>query len=171
MPITRTSLLLLACATAFIIGGCAGTSPPYSVRGSTPIQQKVSIDPTLRSHVTLTALSLLDTPYRYGGRQPEQGFDCSGLVAYTLNTAVDIHLPHNSAQIADLAAPINKRQLLPGDLVFFNTLNRPFSHVGIYIGEGRFINAPSSGGRVRIDSLANPYFAQRFEGGRTLFAP
>src|SRR5690606_10531121 len=94
-------------------------------RGSVALSQTVSIDPAKRNDVALTALSLLDTPYRYGGSRPEQGFDCSGLVAYTLSTAAGVRLPHNSARIAELAIPVKARQLLPGDLVFFNTLNRP----------------------------------------------
>ena len=83
--------------------------------------------------------------------------------------AVKQALPHNTEKIAGLSRPISKRQLKAGDFVFFNTLNRPYSHMGIYIGNGNFINAPSSGGRVRIDSLSNPYFAKRFESARTVF--
>src|SRR3546814_11642509 len=81
----------------------------------------------------------------------------------------DLRLPHNTQQIAQLSRPIRKSQLKAGDFVFFNTLNRPFSHMGIYIGNAQFVNAPSSGGRVRVDSLNNPYFAKRFDSARTLF--
>src|SRR5690606_24053203 len=117
----------------------------------------------------LTAMGLMDTRYRYGGNVPSTGFDCSGLVAYVFNQAADQTLPHNTAAIAQLSRPISKQQLKAGDFVFFNTLNRPNSHMGIYIGEGRFINAPSTGGRVRVDSLSNPYYAKHFESARTLF--
>jgi len=159
---------LPAALLALLLAGCAGPGP--SPVGGAARHTAISVDPAKRSEVAMAALSLLDTPYRYGGRYPEQGFDCSGLVAYVMHSAADVRLPHNSAQIAQLGRPVSSRKLNPGDLVFFNTLNRPLSHVGVYIGEGQFINAPSSGGRVRIDSLANPYFAQRFEGARTLFA-
>jgi len=166
-----TSLLSLAVLAALVLAGCAGPgSPPPASTGVAARHSAISIDPAKRGEVAMVALSQLDAPYRYGGGHPQQGFDCSGLVAYVMNAAADLRLPHNSAQIAQLARPVSKRTLDPGDLVFFNTLNRPYSHVGVYIGEGRFVNAPSSGGRVRIDSLANPYFAQRFDGARTLFA-
>lgn len=158
----------MAVTAALLLAGCAGLGP--SRHGSSAMHGVISIDPAKRGEVAMAALSLLDTPYRYGGRHPQQGFDCSGLVAYVMNAAADLRLPHNSAQIAQLGRPVAERKLNPGDFVFFNTLNRPYSHVGVYIGDGRFVNAPSSGGRVRIDSLANPYFAQRFEGARTLFA-
>ncbi len=166
-----TVLSSLAALAALALAGCAGPGP--STPASTGVAahpSAISVDPAKRGEVAMAALSLLDTPYRYGGGHPQQGFDCSGLVAYVMNAAADLQLPHNSAQIARLARPVSQRTLNPGDLVFFNTLNRPYSHVGVYIGEGRFVNAPSSGGRVRIDSLANPYFATRFEGARTLFA-
>ncbi len=117
----------------------------------------------------MMAMALLESQYTYGGMHPMQGFDCSGLVAYVFNNAASQPLPHNTAQIARLSRPVARRELKAGDLVFFNTLNRPFSHMGIYIGDQRFVNAPSSGGRVRIDTLANPYFAKRFESARTLF--
>jgi len=153
-------------ALAFALAGCAG--PGGRAGGSAP-RAHVSIDSASRNDVALTAMSLLDTPYRYGGGSPATGFDCSGLVAYVMAAAARLRLPHNSAQIASLGRRVDADRLDVGDLVFFNTLNRPYSHVGIYIGEGRFVNAPSSGGRVRIDNLDNAYFARRFEGARTLF--
>ncbi|HUH60870.1 MAG TPA: C40 family peptidase [Candidimonas sp.] len=117
----------------------------------------------------MTAMALLESHYKYGGTHPLHGFDCSGLVAYVFNNAASQPLPHNTAQIAKLSRPVARHELKAGDFVFFNTLNRPFSHMGIYIGDQQFINAPSTGGRVRIDTLANPYFAERFESARTLF--
>lgn len=117
----------------------------------------------------MTALGLLDTPYRYGGANPSQGFDCSGLVGYVFDAATAHALPRSTADIARVSRPVDKKQLKAGDLVFFNTLNRPNSHMGIYLGDGNFINAPSSGGRVRIDSLHNPWFANRLDSARTLF--
>lgn len=117
----------------------------------------------------MTALGLLDSTYTYGGAHPSRGFDCSGLVAYVFNAATTHKLPHNTAQIASISRPIPKDQLKAGDLVFFNTLNRPNSHMGIYLGDGQFINAPSTGGRVRIDSLNNPWFASRYTSAGSLF--
>lgn len=117
----------------------------------------------------MTALGLMGSPYRYGGTDPISGFDCSGLVNYVFLQATGARLPRTSSHQAGAARRVSRRDLRAGDLVFFNTLGRPNSHVGIYIGDGRFINAPSSGGRVRIDTLDNPYFAKRFDAARTLF--
>lgn len=118
----------------------------------------------------MVAMSLMGSPYRAGGDNPTRGFDCSGLVNYVFDRAASARLPRSADSQAAVSRRIQRHELREGDLVFFNTLGRPNSHVGIYIGDGRFVNAPSSGGRVRIDSLDNPYFAKRFESARTLFA-
>lgn len=118
----------------------------------------------------MVAMSLMGSPYRAGGSHPSRGFDCSGLVNYVFRSVAGAPLPRTADSQAKVSRAIRRKDLREGDLVFFNTLGRPNSHVGIYIGDGRFVNAPSSGGRVRIDSLHNPYFAKRFESARTLFA-
>jgi len=123
-----------------------------------------------RQEVVMTALGLMGTPYRYGGNEPSRGFDCSGLVSYVFRMAAGAQLPRSTGHQAAASRRINRRDLREGDLVFFNTLGRANSHVGIYIGDGRFVNAPSSGGHVRIDTMENPYFAKRFDSARTLFA-
>ncbi|MCK2096271.1 C40 family peptidase [Thauera aromatica] len=120
--------------------------------------------------MVLFALGLLDTGYRFGGRNPEAGLDCSGMVAYIVENISGQRLPHNAAQIAKHTRPIALHALRPGDLIFFNTLQRRHSHMGIYIGDGRFIHAPSSRGAVRVERLDNRYFAQRIDGARTLVA-
>ncbi len=155
---------LLRIFSAMLLAGCAGTriSDSPSVVREVPQQH--------RQEVVMTALGLMGSPYRYGGREPSQGFDCSGLVNYVFSTAANAPLPRSAGDQAAASRRISRRQLREGDLVFFNTLGRPNSHVGIYIGDGRFINAPSSGGHVRIDSLENPYFAKRFTSARTVFA-
>ena len=150
-----------------LLAACAGPSGQTPV--STVTSSAIALNPAQRSDVVLTAMGLMNTRYRYGGNVPSTGFDCSGLVAYVFNQAADQALPHNTAAIAQLSRPISKKSLKAGDFVFFNTLNRPFSHMGIYIGDGQFINAPSTGGQVRVDSLNNPYYAKRFESARTLF--
>jgi len=118
----------------------------------------------------MTAMGLMGSPYRYGGTEPSGGFDCSGLVNYVFSQAAGAQLPRSAGSQAAASRRISRRELREGDLVFFNTLGRPNSHVGIYIGDGRFVNAPSSGGRVRIDTMDNPYFSRRFDSARTLFA-
>ena len=114
------------------------------------------------------AMSLIDTGYRFGGKNPEAGLDCSGMVSYIFDQATGRRVQGSAADIARQGRPVPRDGLRPGDLVFFNTMNRPFSHVGLYIGGGRFIHAPSSNGRVRIENMDSRYFAQRYEAARTL---
>ncbi|MES2770658.1 MAG: C40 family peptidase [Pseudomonadota bacterium] len=121
------------------------------------------------SEVALFALGLLDTGYRFGGKNPEAGLDCSGMVSYVFAQAAQMQLSGNAASLARLGRAVQTHALSPGDLVFFNTLSSPWSHVGIYVGDGRFIHAPSSQGRVRLDSLKQAYYAQRLTTARRYF--
>ena len=121
------------------------------------------------NEVALYALGLIDTGYRFGGKNPEAGLDCSGMVSFIYNQAAGLSVRGSAADIARSSRPIAPEALRPGDLVFFNTRNRSFSHVGIYLGDARFIHAPSTSGRIRIDRLSDNYYAQRFEAARTLF--
>ena len=116
--------------------------------------------------VVVRALSLLGTPYRYGGASPDTGFDCSGLVRHVFASVLDRDLPRRSEEISAVGRPVSRAELQPGDLVFFNTLRRAFSHVAIYIGEGRFVHAPARRGRVRVEGLDDRYWATRFNGAR-----
>ncbi len=125
-------------------------------------------DYVVRSDIVVRALTLIDTPYRYGGSTPDAGFDCSGLVRYVYNTVAARQLPRRSEDIGKLGEPITRSQLEPGDLVFFNTLRRAYSHVAIYIGDGRFLHAPARGGRVRIEALDDRYWQARFNGARRM---
>ena len=165
----RKPWLVIFTLATVMHAGCTVTRPPLSGDTAHVARQRIAVHPQHRSDVVLTAMGLLETPYRYGGSHPSSGFDCSGLVAYVFGAATQQVLPHNTGQIAELSRPIKPSQLQAGDFVFFDTLNRPNSHMGIYIGDGSFINAPSSGGRVRIDSMRNPYFAKRFESARSPF--
>jgi cell wall-associated NlpC family hydrolase len=119
--------------------------------------------------VALFALGLIETGYRFGGKNPEAGLDCSGMVSYVYQKAIDMRLAGSAADLARQGKPVAATQLRPGDLVFFNTRNRPRSHVGIYIGDDRFVHAPNSRGKVRTESLKSGWFAARFEEGRTYF--
>lgn len=122
----------------------------------------------------LGALKLLGTPYRMGGRRPETGLDCSGLVRYVYKQTHDIDLPHNARDISRRGEPVEPSELRPGDLVFFNTLGRPFSHVGIYKGDGKFVHASSRRDKkVTVSDMGNRYWAARFDGARriTLSSP
>jgi len=119
--------------------------------------------------VVLFALGLMETGYRFGGKNPSAGLDCSGMVTYVFEHAAAVKLRGSAADIAKLGRPVDVAQLRPGDLVFFNTRNKSYSHVGIYIGEDRFIHSPSEKGKVRTDRLKSGWFATRFEEARTYF--
>lgn len=158
----RRQLWWVACF--LLVTGCSGPGRLES------IQPAPEISGSHRQEIVLTALSLAGSPYRYGGTDPVGGFDCSGLVNYVFQQVAGARLPRSANQQAAATRRIQRRDLREGDLVFFNTLGRANSHVGIYVGEGRFVNAPSSGGHVRIDRLDSPYFSKRFDSARTLFA-
>lgn len=114
------------------------------------------------------AMGLLDTGYRYGGKNPQAGLDCSGMVSHVYREALGMKVTGSAADIAKRSRPVASTDMQPGDLVFFNTSNRAFSHVGIYIGDQRFVHAPSSNGKVRVDRLSDRYYAMRFEAAHTL---
>ena len=167
--------LALIALTAGVLAGCSSTPAP-STRAAVDQPSTVSRsapyftleDESHAREMVLFALGLLDTGYQFGGRNPEAGLDCSGMVAWIVENISGKRLPHNAAQIAQRTRPIEVSQLQAGDLVFFNTLKRRHSHMGIYIGDGRFVHAPSSKGRVRVERLDNRYFAPRIDGARTL---
>ena len=155
---------VLAAALALILAACAGLPPePPPTAPSVP----VAADPG--REVVMFALGLIDTGYRYGGKNPQAGLDCSGMVSHVFAEAAGLRLTGSAAEIARAGRPVERPGLRGGDLVFFDTLGRPYSHVGIYIGDNRFVHAPSTAGRVRIDRLDAPYYAQRYDGARTYF--
>lgn len=117
------------------------------------------------------ALSLVGSPYARGGATPQRGFDCSGLVVYVYRSALGIRLPRRVADLKSVGKAVGLRDLAPGDLVFYNTRHRPYSHVGIYVGEGRFVHAPRPGARVRVESIDKRYWRARFNGARRVEAP
>jgi NlpC/P60 family len=118
------------------------------------------------SELVVSAMGFLGVPYRRGGDDAEHGFDCSGFVKAMYEQSVGLLLPRRAEQQAAATQRIDKSELQPGDLVFFNTLRRTFSHVGIYVGEGRFIHSPKPGAQVRVESMGGPYWASRFDGAR-----
>ncbi len=126
--------------------------------------------PAKRQDIVMQAMAMLDRGYTYGGKKLHTGFDCSGLVSFVYKESAGIPLKGSAAQMAEAAKPIEPAQAHPGDLVFFNTLGSAFSHVGIYIGSGKFIHAANEKTGVRSERLAHAYWSKRFEGYRTLFA-
>ena len=158
-------LATLALVTLLAACGTRPVAPPPA-----PVVSQVSEEQA--QHVTITALGLVGTPYRYGGNTPQGGFDCSGLIHYVFRQVGGAvpRLPRSTAQWAAATVPVDDARMQRGDLVFFNTTGAPFSHMGLYVGGEQFVHAPSSGGTVRKDSLSSRYFATRYLGARRVFA-
>ncbi len=125
------------------------------------------------SELVMSAMNFLGVPYRWGGDNADQGFDCSGFTRHVFENSLGLVLPRRADQQANSAGLLSVRrdELKPGDLVFFNTMRRAFSHVGIYVGEGRFIHAPRAGSEVRIEDMRESYWSKRFNGARRADLP
>ncbi len=123
------------------------------------------------SELAMQAMSVIDAQYRYGGSAPETGVDCSGLVRYVYKKAWGAELPRTAVAISEVGEHIEPAQLQPGDLVFYNTRKRRFSHVGIYLGDNKFVHAPSRGGKVRVEDMDGQYWQARFNGARRINDP
>jgi cell wall-associated NlpC family hydrolase len=119
-------------------------------------------------NLTSYAYSLIGTPYKFGGYSPKTGFDCSGFVDYVFQRTANVSLPHNALQISRHGSPVKSSQLREGDLVFYDTNNEAYSHVGIYLGNDRFIHAPSSGGSVRTENMREHYWKIHYNGARRI---
>lgn len=122
----------------------------------------------IASDLVLSAMNFLGVPYRRGGSSTETGFDCSGFTRHVFENSVGLILPRRAIEQANSPAlmPVQQAELKPGDLVFFNTLRHTFSHVGIYIGDNKFIHSPRAGGQVRVEDMRQAYWQQRFDGAR-----
>ena len=150
--------LLFTCAFIFLLGSA-----------STQASSETTKD--FRMAAALQALFAVGVRYHYGGNSPDTGFDCSGLVAHVFDRAWGVALPRSAEEQRNVGRAVKRAELQPGDLVFYNTRNRPFSHVGIYLGDGNFVHAPRPGQRVRIESIDTPYWRARFNGARRLDPP
>ena len=150
-------------AVLLLLTGCASVQAPRTamVEASRPPSPQ-------RNDVVLFAMGLLDTRYSRGGRGPATGFDCSGLVSHVFQEAAGLRVRGTSAELGQKARPVPVDLIQPGDLVFFNTLGPRHSHVGVYVGNGRFVHASNPRTGVRMDHLDNRYYAQRFEGAGAL---
>lgn len=115
-----------------------------------------------------SALNLIGIRYRRGGQNPETGFDCSGFVGHVFQESLGLVLPRSAKEISKTGDTVARNELKPGDLVFFNTMRKAFSHVGIYLGEGMFVHAPRSGGKIRVEDMQTQYWVKRYNGARRL---
>jgi cell wall-associated NlpC family hydrolase len=166
---------LFICMFAAFIQGC-GTflpSPPAPI--ASPAVPPPTFPPAVtsphrpeRSEALLQALMALGVDYKYGGKSAASGFDCSGLVAHVYREAWGISLPPTVRGQSQAGWPVKLLELQPGDLVFYDTLKRPYSHVGIYLGDGKFVHSPRTGAQVRVESIKAAYWAQRFNGARRI---
>ena len=159
----RLSLLALAA----LLTACAGNPPAKEPSNPFPIVDGSADD------VLISAIGLVGTPYRYGGNTPESGFDCSGLIGYVYRDAAGISLPRSTRELSTMRTPDVRRDALKsGDLVFFATNGgRAVSHAGIYVGDGRFVHAPSTGGTVRLDSLTSGYWQGVYLDAKRVITP
>lgn len=182
----RTALLALACASAASLAQAAPDngdlvakllvdkgvldakvfeSPATAVDSAAGLGQQVR---NATSSLVVSAMNFLGVPYKRGGNTADNGFDCSGFTRHIYENSLGLLLPRKVDEQAKATglAPVKRDELQPGDLVFFNTLKRTFSHVGIYVGEGKFIHAPKPGGEVRVENMGVRYWAKRFTGAR-----
>ena len=169
----KHNLLFLIGFLCAALSGCAGRLARLPEAESEPAVTTIPalIATDRASGVALQALAHLGAPYRVAGLSPQTGFDCSGFVAYAYREGAGLELPSNTFDLSRVGEPVERTALRPGDLVFYNTQRREYSHVGIYLGEDRFIHAPSSGGEVRVESLRANYWLRRYNGARRVITP
>lgn len=179
---SRLSALLLCCAAAVAHAAPDGGSfenmdalladKGLITRLSDRLQHAKDSVGEKASRLVGNAMGFLGVPYKYGGNSVESGgFDCSGFVRAVYEQSVGKVLPRRASEQAASTEVIDRNELKPGDLVFFNTMKRAFSHVGIYVGEGKFIHAPRSGSTVRVEDMRNQYWQARFNGARRVLGP
>ncbi|WP_370681238.1 C40 family peptidase [Comamonas sp. GB3 AK4-5] len=170
---------LLLLAAAAVLAGCASSGKrgsggstaaiPKGRGGGAAAVNPLALNSDLREALLARTMLVVNTPYTYGGNSPEGGFDCSGLIQWAVAGIHGARLPRTTAQWAQASTPVS-RGLERGDFVFFNTLGGAYSHMGIYVGNGQFVHAPSSGGTVQRVRMDNVYFAKRYTEARSIFA-
>lgn len=158
----RRGRLLAALLSVLVLAACATVGPAPKLP---------EVPATVANNVLFRAIGLVGTPYRWGGNTPETGFDCSGLVSYVFRTEAGMVLPRTSRAMAALDAPtVAREDLQPGDLLFFGRHHR-VNHVAIYVGHGRFVDAPDRGGKVRLDELAGYYWRDHYLFAKRVLTP
>lgn len=178
-PLAGTRRLWLLAGAAAVLAGCSSAPRPQRTGRGTPTVRSGgasarAVDPLqlqadLREALLARTMLVVNTPYTYGGNSPEGGFDCSGLIQWAVQGIHTGRLPRTTSQWAQSSTPVQGRGLQRGDFVFFNTMGSNYSHMGIFVGSGQFVHAPSSGGTVQRVRMDNPYFAKRFTEARSIF--
>jgi cell wall-associated NlpC family hydrolase len=171
--IQRQLLAWVVLASALQMGTVAAQSIPESettpkLFSSATLSSATSVVVDKTESLINNAMQLIGVRYRWGGNTPQSGLDCSGFVRYVFNDTFGFLLPRKSAQMSKVGLEITKEELRPGDLVFFNTMRHAFSHVGIYVGDNKFIHAPSRGKSIRVDDMTKTYWDKRYNGARRL---
>lgn len=164
--ISRWHTALVMLTVGLVLAACSSAPKPNVV--SIPEPKGAVLSQDKRHDVVIQSMAMLDRNYTYGGKKLHTGFDCSGLVSFVYKQSAGVALQGSAADMAKKTRPIDPASAQPGDLVFFNTLGSPSSHVGIYIGSGKFIHAANERTGVRQERLDNSYWSKRFEGFRTL---
>ena len=163
MRIGKFLICCLVLGAAAGLSGCGNRAVKPASSASYPARAQHA-NP---NDILFRAIGLVGTPYRYGGNTPRGGFDCSGFVDFVFRNVAGIDLPRTAQEISRINAPqVSRKQLESGDLVFFHTDGRRVSHVGIYVGRGRFVHAPNEGGTVRLDYLDAPYWNDHYSGAK-----
>ena len=180
MPMINLRKISLAATLCLFLGGTnnalafdlpflSQTSDEASTTPKTaPENESSSSWASTAQEIILRALSQTGVKYKYGGINPDSGFDCSGLIVYVYNKAAGIKLPRTIQLMSTKGRSVDGQPPAPGDLVFFNTTGEKYSHAGIYVGQGRFVHAPSAGGTVRLDYITSPYWAAKFTEARRM---
>ena len=173
-------------ALTLLLTACAGYAPQQSLTQTQPPVVQTSVDepsteqmaeltddesyelPSLADSMLAHGLSLVGTRYRPGGTSVQSGFDCSGLIVYSAQRSLGLKLPPRADDIAKFGDNVSKKDLQVGDLVFFNTLGTRYSHVGVYLGQDKFVHSPTRGSVVRIEDMTQRYWTARYTGARRL---
>ncbi|MGH8122345.1 MAG: C40 family peptidase [Rudaea sp.] len=160
----RQRLRLVAVLVFATLAACSGPRPRPAPPGYTLPAHKGEV---AANDILFRAIGLVGTPYRWGGNTPQSGFDCSGLIVFVFREVAGVSLPRTVQEMYALDfADVPRDRLQGGDLVFFHTAGRSVSHIGIYVGQDRFVHAPNEGGTVRLDHLSNPYWDRHYAGAR-----
>jgi len=158
VPMRISLHCLTVSVVLLLLAGCSTARPPSTALPSRVMPSRLSDEQA--SDIAIHALGLVGTPYRFGGNTPDSGFDCSGLIGYVYRSRAGVAPPRTVAQLSSFGQPLEAGELRTGDLVLFGAGRAP-THAGIYVGQGRFVHAPSTGGTVRLDFLNSPYWSRQ----------